>query len=231
MALIAIAKKHHLSHKKAKEAAEKVAEDLNARFDLEYAWKGDNIEFRRPGPHRRVARGQGHRPPRLRARLHAIAAEADDRGRSAQAVRQVLRQDEGLERSPQARRHRDPRAPADAPPRPQRASGRPPPASDGVSPANIASMSSRSRRSIVARNSAAPCILWNAAKPRSRKSCSTRKAGEPRRLAHHDERRPDQRFPARRRRAPRRFRRSARSAARAPAGCPSHDRRGSIRRR
>jgi putative polyhydroxyalkanoate system protein len=49
MAVIAIAKKHHLSHKKAREAAEKVAKDLNARFDLEYAWKGDDIEFRRPG--------------------------------------------------------------------------------------------------------------------------------------------------------------------------------------
>jgi putative polyhydroxyalkanoate system protein len=49
MAVIAIAKKHRLSHKKAKEAAGKVADDLNARFDLEYTWKGDEIEFRRPG--------------------------------------------------------------------------------------------------------------------------------------------------------------------------------------
>jgi len=49
MSTIAIAKKHQLAHKKAKEAAEKVADDLHARFDLEYAWKGDNIEFRRPG--------------------------------------------------------------------------------------------------------------------------------------------------------------------------------------
>jgi len=49
MSLIAIEKGHHLSHKKAKEAAEKVAEDLHARFDLEYRWKGDAIEFRRPG--------------------------------------------------------------------------------------------------------------------------------------------------------------------------------------
>ena len=49
MAVIAIAKKHHLSHKKAKEAAGKVADDLNARFDLDYEWKGDHIEFRRPG--------------------------------------------------------------------------------------------------------------------------------------------------------------------------------------
>lgn len=49
MAAIAIAKKHTLSHKKAKEAAEKVAEDLNSRFDLEFSWKGDHIEFKRPG--------------------------------------------------------------------------------------------------------------------------------------------------------------------------------------
>jgi putative polyhydroxyalkanoate system protein len=49
MALIAIAKKHALSHQRAKVAAEKVAADLNKRFELEYAWKGDCIEFTRPG--------------------------------------------------------------------------------------------------------------------------------------------------------------------------------------
>jgi len=49
MAKISISKKHHLSHKKAKEAAQKVAEDLNARFDLGYTWRGDCIEFARPG--------------------------------------------------------------------------------------------------------------------------------------------------------------------------------------
>jgi len=49
MALITIAKKHTLSHPKAKAAAEKVAVDLHERFDLEYAWKGDRIEFNRPG--------------------------------------------------------------------------------------------------------------------------------------------------------------------------------------
>jgi putative polyhydroxyalkanoate system protein len=49
MALIAIAKKHTLSHQKAKAAAEKVATDLHERFDLEYEWKGDHIEFNRPG--------------------------------------------------------------------------------------------------------------------------------------------------------------------------------------
>ena len=49
MARIAIEKEHHLSHKKAKEAAEKVALDLKKRFELDYQWKGNAIEFRRPG--------------------------------------------------------------------------------------------------------------------------------------------------------------------------------------
>jgi len=49
MARIAIAKEHHLSHKKAKEAAEKVALDLKKRFELDFRWKGDAIEFQRPG--------------------------------------------------------------------------------------------------------------------------------------------------------------------------------------
>ena len=49
MARIAIEKAHHLSHKKAREAAEKVAIDLKKRFELAYRWKGDAIEFDRPG--------------------------------------------------------------------------------------------------------------------------------------------------------------------------------------
>jgi putative polyhydroxyalkanoate system protein len=49
VAAIRIQKKHHLSHKKAKEAAEMVAKDLRKRFELDYAWNGDEIEFRRPG--------------------------------------------------------------------------------------------------------------------------------------------------------------------------------------
>jgi len=49
MATISIARKHALSHKKAKAAAEKVAQDLNKRFDLAYEWNGDRIEFERSG--------------------------------------------------------------------------------------------------------------------------------------------------------------------------------------
>ncbi len=49
MARMSIAKKHHLPHKKAKEAAQKVADDLKARFDLTYVWRGNEIDFSRPG--------------------------------------------------------------------------------------------------------------------------------------------------------------------------------------
>jgi len=49
MTTMSIAKKHHLSHKQAKAAAQKVADDLKERFALKYAWKGDSIEFQRPG--------------------------------------------------------------------------------------------------------------------------------------------------------------------------------------
>ena len=49
MGTLSIAKKHSLSHKKAKEAAQKVAEDLNERFALSYKWRGDCIHFDRPG--------------------------------------------------------------------------------------------------------------------------------------------------------------------------------------
>lgn len=49
MATLSIVKQHGLSHAKARQAAEKVAEDLRARFALQYTWDGDRIEFRRPG--------------------------------------------------------------------------------------------------------------------------------------------------------------------------------------
>ena len=51
MASISIVRKHSLTHKKAKEVAETIAKDLNKRFDLDYAWDGDDIEFERAGVH------------------------------------------------------------------------------------------------------------------------------------------------------------------------------------
>ncbi|MCC6198179.1 MAG: polyhydroxyalkanoic acid system family protein [Burkholderiales bacterium] len=49
MATISIARTHKLTQRKAKGVAEKIAKDLRKRFDLEYAWAGDRIEFERPG--------------------------------------------------------------------------------------------------------------------------------------------------------------------------------------
>jgi putative polyhydroxyalkanoate system protein len=46
---ISIRRPHSLDHKQAKNAADKVARDLKDRFDLDYAWEGDHIAFRRPG--------------------------------------------------------------------------------------------------------------------------------------------------------------------------------------
>ena len=49
MARLSVSKKHKLPLKKAKDAAEKVADDLRKRFDLKYAWRGNAIEFSRQG--------------------------------------------------------------------------------------------------------------------------------------------------------------------------------------
>jgi len=58
MATISIAKKHHYSHKKAKEVAEKIAKDLRKRFELDYAWVGDHVEFERSGVSGRMLVGK-----------------------------------------------------------------------------------------------------------------------------------------------------------------------------
>lgn len=49
MPSISIAKAHALSHKKAKEVAQRIADDLKQRFDLTYTWSGDDVDFERPG--------------------------------------------------------------------------------------------------------------------------------------------------------------------------------------
>lgn len=49
MPVISIARKHALSHKKAKDVADKIAKDLKKRFELDYAWDGDDVDFERPG--------------------------------------------------------------------------------------------------------------------------------------------------------------------------------------
>jgi putative polyhydroxyalkanoate system protein len=49
MPTISIKRRHKLDQKKARAAAEKIARDLNKRFDLAYEWEGDHIAFERPG--------------------------------------------------------------------------------------------------------------------------------------------------------------------------------------
>jgi putative polyhydroxyalkanoate system protein len=49
MATISITKRHTLTHRQAKSAAEKVAADLQQRFGLRYQWDGDRCAFHRPG--------------------------------------------------------------------------------------------------------------------------------------------------------------------------------------
>ena len=49
MARITIGKVHHLSPRKAKTVAERLANDLEKRFDLCWNWEGDHVHFERPG--------------------------------------------------------------------------------------------------------------------------------------------------------------------------------------
>lgn len=58
MATISISRKHSLTHKKAREGAEKIARDLQKRFELDYAWEGDHVNFERPGVSGRMLVGK-----------------------------------------------------------------------------------------------------------------------------------------------------------------------------
>ena len=49
MPTISINRRHKLPHTKARAAAQKIAKDLNKRFDLVCSFDGDNVAFERPG--------------------------------------------------------------------------------------------------------------------------------------------------------------------------------------
>jgi putative polyhydroxyalkanoate system protein len=49
MAEISIVQEHHLTPKKAREAAQKVADKIADEYDLECAWEGDVLHFERSG--------------------------------------------------------------------------------------------------------------------------------------------------------------------------------------
>ncbi|HJU70614.1 MAG TPA: polyhydroxyalkanoic acid system family protein [Paucimonas sp.] len=49
MADIRITQKHKLSHKKAKAAAQKIADKMAEKFDMSTEWEGDVLVFKRSG--------------------------------------------------------------------------------------------------------------------------------------------------------------------------------------
>lgn len=60
MPSISIARTHALTPHKAKDAAERIARDLRKRFDLDYAWDGDDMTFKRPGVSGRMRLDKNH---------------------------------------------------------------------------------------------------------------------------------------------------------------------------
>ena len=58
MPSISISRAHTLTHKKARDAADKIARDLHKRFDLAYEWEGDHVVFERPGVSGRMLVGK-----------------------------------------------------------------------------------------------------------------------------------------------------------------------------
>ncbi len=60
MATIRIDRRHTLTQAKARAAADRLARDLQKRFQLQYAWDGDDVLFERPGVngHMHVGRNQ-----------------------------------------------------------------------------------------------------------------------------------------------------------------------------
>jgi len=55
MAHISITQKHKLTHKKARAAAQKVADRLSSEYDMESEWEGEVLHFKRSGVSGRLA--------------------------------------------------------------------------------------------------------------------------------------------------------------------------------
>lgn len=56
---IDIVHKHSMAPAKARKAVEEVARKLSERFDVEYGWDGDVLEFNRAGVEGRIALSPG----------------------------------------------------------------------------------------------------------------------------------------------------------------------------
>lgn len=55
MSQIDIVRKHAKSVAEARKSVEKVARQIAEKFDVEYAWKGNTLEFERSGVHGSIA--------------------------------------------------------------------------------------------------------------------------------------------------------------------------------
>jgi putative polyhydroxyalkanoate system protein len=60
VAKISIQREHTLSAKAAKTAANKVAEELASRFDIQYAWDGNVLNFERSGVKGQITVSKGN---------------------------------------------------------------------------------------------------------------------------------------------------------------------------
>ena len=60
MSDIRIRRLHHMPHDEARRAAESMAKRLKKDFQLDYAWKGDVLEFERPGLNGELKVAPGH---------------------------------------------------------------------------------------------------------------------------------------------------------------------------
>lgn len=67
MSQIEIQRKHQLPIDDAKARVERVAAQIANRFDIDYAWQGDTLNFQRPGVDGRIA--VAAREIRVQARL------------------------------------------------------------------------------------------------------------------------------------------------------------------
>lgn len=72
MSEIVVCRRHGMTLKKAKQAAEHIAAELAEEFDIEYAWDGNQLDFSRPGVNGTIAVDKHQ--VEIRARLGLVLA-------------------------------------------------------------------------------------------------------------------------------------------------------------
>jgi putative polyhydroxyalkanoate system protein len=77
MSQIDMCAEHTMSREDAQSAADELARDLAAKFDIDYCWDGDHLDFNRPGVHGRITVRDGE--IRIRARLGLLLVFLKDR--------------------------------------------------------------------------------------------------------------------------------------------------------